>query len=138
MVDNASPPLTDSGSLEQSTSPPPSAHNLDRSICEFESFEYKADGNVFHAAYPRDDAAPSIAVVSALAVISDTDPTAIEPLQSAVDTDALDALLARHFADGKDVDVTFAVDGHDVTVASGGRLSVWPPEASESPHADDD
>lgn len=133
MSDKGSLQATDSRSAEPSASPPtPGVHNLDRSVCAFDSFEYQADGNVFHATYTSDTTDASVAVVSALATVTDTDPVAIGPLHSAVDTDALDSLFAREPGDDNDVSVTFAFDGHDVTVHSGGALSVHPPDASDS------
>lgn len=134
MSDHGSLPLADSGTSEQSTPTvaTPGTHNLDRSVCAFDSFEYRADGNAFHATCASPATDPCVAVVSALAVVTDTDPTTVDPLHETVDTDALDALLARNPVDGCDISVAFTVDGHDVTVTSGGALTVRPPEPTDS------
>ena len=133
MSDQGTFQISDSQSAEPSASPPtPGVHNLDRSVCEFDSFAYQADENVFHATYAPETTEPSIAVVSALAAVTDTDPLGMEPLGSAVDTDALDSLLAEEPGEDCDASVTFAFDGHDVTAHSGGSLSVHPPDASDA------
>lgn len=133
MSDHGSLPLDDSSPSEQSASSPPTpgTHNLDRSVCAFDSFEFRADRNVFHATYPSHATDPSIAVVSVLAAVTDTDPMAIGPLHAAVDTDALDAILTEGPVDGSEVEIAFTFRGHDVTVCTGGTLSVRPPEAPE-------
>lgn len=127
-------PLADSPPSEQSTSSPPTpgVHNLARSVCAFDSFEYEADGHVFRGTYPSHVTDPSIAVVSALAAVTDTDPMAIGPLHDAVDTDALDAILTQGPVEGSDVEVSFTVDDHDVTLGTGGTLSIRPPEATDA------
>lgn len=134
MSDHGSLPLADSGTSEQSTPTvaTPGTHNLDRSVCAFDCFEYDADENAFHATFDSTAAAPSLAVASALAVVTDTDPMAVEPLHDTVDTDALDAILTRGPVDGSGVTTTFTVDGHDVTLETGGRLTVRPPEVTDS------
>jgi len=137
MSDNGSLPLPNTGTSDQSApaSPAPGVHNLERSVCAFDSFEYEADGNTFHATYDGDAVVASIAVVSALAVVTDTAPVAVDPLQSAVDADALNALVARD--GGGDVSVRFAIAGHDVTVEADGALSVQLPAGSEPSHDTD-
>lgn len=134
MSDQDSLPPTDSSPPEQATfaTATPGAHNLDRSVCAFDSFEYEADGHVFRATWPSNVTDSSTAVVSAVAVATDTDPMAIGPLHDAVDTDALDDILARDGAGDSDVEVAVTVDGHDVTVGSGGTLTVRPPEATDA------
>lgn len=133
MSDQGTFQISDSPLSEPSASPPtPGAHNLDRSVCAFDSFEYEADEHTFHATYAGDTTDPSIAVVSALAAVTDTDPLALGPLGTAVDADALDSLLALESGDDGDVSVTFAIDGHDVSVHSGGALCVQPQDATDA------
>jgi hypothetical protein len=76
----------------------------------------------------------SEAVVSAVADVSDTDPVpdpagdgaaALDPLFTAVDPDALDAVFGGGSrADGANGRITFAYSGHEVSVHSEGRVSV--------------
>jgi len=131
MSDQDSLPAADVSPREQSAPAPPTpgAHNLDRSVCAFDCFEYEADGHVFRATWASHATAPSIAVVSALAVVTDTDPMAVDPLHDAVDTDALDTVLTQGPVGGSDVSVTFTVRGHEVTARSDGTLTVRPPDA---------
>jgi hypothetical protein len=134
MSDQNSLPAADSAPCEQSppATPTPGVHNPDRSVCTFDSFECEADGHVFRATWPSHVTDPSIAVVSALAVVTDTDPMAVGPLHDAVDTDALDTLLTRGPVGGSGVSIAFSVAGHEVTVNTGGTLSVRPPQADDS------
>lgn len=66
-----------------------------------------------------DGPAPSVAVIEAIAELSDADPTDLSTegvvLYDHVDPDALDALVADH--DG-DLDVSLSVAGYDVSVDS--------------------
>lgn len=125
-------PSADSPSSEQPLSPPtPGAHNTEQSVFALDSVEYGADETVLHATYSSHRTDPSIAVVSALAAVTDTDPMALGPLHDAVDTDALDAILTQGPDDGSDVEVSFTVAGHVVTVHTGGTLTVRPQTATD-------
>lgn len=131
MSDQGTLPVTNSPPSDQSApgAPSPGGHNLDRSVCSFDCFEYDGEQQAFYATFDSTDTDPSVAVASALAAVTDTDPTAIEPLHATIDTDALDDILHREPADGAGVTVTFTVDGHTVTLETGGTLSVCLPDA---------
>lgn len=77
---------------------------------------------------------PSIAVVTAVSAAEDVDPTALEPLHDAVDTDALDR-LADHCQDrdrgSGDARVTFSYAGYEVELDYAGRIRLVPLEQSE-------
>ncbi|SEW22593.1 HalOD1 output domain-containing protein [Halobacterium jilantaiense] len=131
MSDQGTLPATNSTPSDQSVpgAPTPGGHNLDRSVCSFDYFEYDGEKAVFYATFDSTDTDPSLAVASAVAVVTNTDPTAIEPLHTTIDTDALDAILTRGPVDGADVTVTFTVEGHTVQLETGGTLSVCLPDA---------
>ena len=83
---------------------------------------------VIRAEFDWSSKAPSTAVVEAVAIASDREPTAIEPLYGAVDPGALDALVRSNGtgSEGADATVSFSFDGHDVTVNSDGTVVVRP------------
>ena len=79
------------------------------------------------AAYDWSTTEPSWAVVQAVAVATDTDPTELVPLYDSVDTDALDALLLRaRNGNNSPVSVSFSFAGRSVTVDSDGDVVVRP------------
>ena len=86
-----------------------------------------ADG-VIRAAFDWSSEDPTTAVVEAVAIAADREPTAIEPLYGAVDPDALDALVRSNgtAAEGADATVSFPFAGHDVTVRGDGTVVVRP------------
>lgn len=84
---------------------------------------------VVSARWDESDSA-SLAVVSAVASASGTDPTALPPLQETVDADALDTLAANRSGSGGSTRVSFAYAGWAVLVDSGGIVEVWPRHSS--------
>ncbi|WP_255196534.1 HalOD1 output domain-containing protein [Halorarius litoreus] len=89
-----------------------------------------ADG-VIQAEFDWSSLAPSIAVIEAVAIAADREPTALDPLHEAVDTDALNALLTpreKHPTDGITT-VSFEFAGRTVTVQSNGEVVVRPGES---------
>lgn len=78
--------------------------------------------------FDRASKAPSAAVVEAVAIASDREPTAIEPLYGAVDPDALDALVRSNGTGSQDAHATvsFSFAGHSVTVHGDGTVVVRP------------
>lgn len=86
-----------------------------------------ADG-VIQAEFDWSAKAPSNAVVEAVAIASDREPTAVEPLYESVDPDALDALVGSNGTDSEDgeASVSFEHAGHVVTVHSDGSVVVRP------------
>ena len=86
--------------------------------------------HVNHRTMPTREPRPSIRVVRAVAAYTDTDPLELQPLQEAIDAEALDALFAptdRRQLPGPGR-VQFVYEGHEVTVFSDGTVDV-----SESP-----
>lgn len=116
-------PSASSGAAISAESPHGETPALDRCICDFESFDYDADDGAYRVLYDPEDVAPSTAVISAVAALTDTDPLDIEPLHSAIDPDALDTIATDQPAEG-DLKVTFNLDSHAVTVKSSGSLQI--------------
>jgi hypothetical protein len=75
----------------------------------------------------RDAHTPSTAVVEAVALATGRDPLELPLLQEALDTDALDALVA-HSADAS-TRISFTYGGVDVVVDSAGSIVVWTDES---------
>lgn len=77
---------------------------------------FDADRECFQATYDSKRDSPSLAVVATVATALGRDPLAMTPLQSILDTDALDTLAAES-ANGCDR-VTFCYEGVEVTATS--------------------
>lgn len=89
-----------------------------------------ADG-VIRTEYDWSSLAPSTAVIEAVAIAANREPTTLEPLEETISTDALNALLAPrkdHSADGITT-VSFEFAGQTVTVQSNGAVVVRPSES---------
>ena len=84
---------------------------------------------------PERDTSPSAAVVEGLAAVSDVRPTALTPLYSSVDTDALDQLISASVErSGSDEQVVgFSVDDWNVFVRGDGRIRVCDPSGPAEP-----
>lgn len=74
--------------------------------------------------YDTAETRPSMAVVAGLSRVLDLEPTAFEPLQRTVDTDALDTLLES--ADSDTLQITFQVPEHTVVISGDGVVTVAP------------
>ena len=66
----------------------------------------------------------SVVIAQEIAAVEGTDPMELEPLYSAVDTDALDALLRN--SDAPDLTVEFSYSGHTVRVEGPGQVEILP------------
>jgi len=84
-----------------------------------------AEDSPYRVSYDTPAKRPSQAVVEAISEATDRSLTEIGPLYSAIDPEALDELFRgddrRGVPTGR---VTFALDGHEVTVQSGGVVEV--------------
>ncbi|WP_135852397.1 HalOD1 output domain-containing protein [Halorussus salinus] len=84
-----------------------------------------AEDSPHRVSYDTPAKRPSQAVVEAVSEVTDTNLTDIGPLYSAIDPEALDKLFRRDDGRGAPTGrVTFALDGHEVTVRSGGVVEV--------------
>ncbi len=86
---------------------------------------YHEDDTVYRVEYDRSVDTPSMAVVAAVAAITRTDPMDLDPLHSAIDTDALDDLFTAtdHRRWGW---VVFRFNGFEITASSCGTIEVNP------------
>ncbi len=85
---------------------------------------------------PETDAA-SQAVVTAVAALADTDPSALSPLYDVVEPDAIDSLCehAQRVGDGTVHRLWFGYEGFDVCVRSDGQIRVLESSSTASQHA---
>lgn len=95
-----------------------------------DTIDYDSDTDTYRASFDSATDSVPMAVLSTVATVAETDPTALQSLHSVVDPDALDALMrpAADTPERGDVHVSFTLDGHDVTVHSYGIVAVQPPE----------
>ena len=86
------------------------------------------NGSLFREMDPSESC--SMAVVRAVAAVSNRESTKMAPLYESIDTDALDALLVKRgrFRRESGVEISFSYERQDVTVSSDGRLIVKPSE----------
>jgi len=92
------------------------------------TLEYDEKTGRYRATYDHGQDFPSEVIIHAVAAVSNTSPTDLEPLYSVIDPDALDSLCAsltqgRHEGDAR---VTFAFHGHTVALNSYGVVEVAP------------
>lgn len=97
----------------------------ERSFCTFESFDYDASEDTYRVLFDPETVDPSTAVVSALAVISDTDPVDLEPLYNVIDPDCLDSIASKQPSAG-DVEIAFRLNGYAVEAKSSGSIEFTP------------
>lgn len=91
---------------------------------EVEMVEYCRDSATIRAQFDLEETPASMAIVATLANVTDTDPTDMRPLYSAVDPDAVDALVRAQPGAHGDTHVTFTHEGHEVRVASYGVVTI--------------
>jgi hypothetical protein len=97
----------------------------DERVDERPSHPTETDGESYRVSYDTPAKRPSQAVVEAVSEATDTGLTDIGPLYSAIDPEALDELFQRDGGRGVPTGrITFALDGHEVTVRSGGVVEV--------------
>ncbi|WP_232686706.1 HalOD1 output domain-containing protein [Halobacterium zhouii] len=89
--------------------------------------EYYGQPETHRFKFDQGGTPPSLAVVASLSEVTERDPIDIEPLNTAVDPDALDSLL--HFDDTPDegVSVSFTLEAYTVAVYSDGVVEITPP-----------
>lgn len=116
--------------------PDPSAktasHIHGASLCEFDSFEYDSTTDTYRASYDSRVTSPSTAVWNAVAFASETDPLAMEQLQTKVDPDSLDELVSGDKPTDGNPRITFEFQGCTVNASSSGDLEVKPPQPTNS------
>lgn len=93
---------------------------------ELQPVASSTDADCHRFEYDRDTTAASMAVIAALSEVSETDPLALQPLQSTIDGDALDALLSEREAESDDIEITLQIETYTVTVYGDGEIAVSP------------
>lgn len=90
----------------------------ERTGVELQAFDLDAASGTYQAVYDPATTKPGMAVIALFVEILDQDPTKMNPLQAAVDTEALDTLLAATDSDSTGVTVSFTYEAHAVTVSN--------------------
>lgn len=93
---------------------------------ELDSVQYHPNSETYRFEYDQNTTPPGMAVVAALSEVTDTDPTALEPIHASVDTDALHTLVEDRDGANGDVQVTWTHEEYTVTVHSYGVVAVAP------------
>ena len=99
---------------------------------ELESLEFDRESNTYRARYDRDATAASMAVIAAVSNVLGVDPVELDPLHYTVDTGALDELVRRRDAPNGSVDVSFTVEGYEITVHGNGVVTLSPPDSDRA------
>lgn len=102
---------------------------------ELQSLGYRPETDAHLFGYDSDETPPSMALVSALSTVLDVDPNAIDPIQRAVDVEALDTLLTERDDALEAVAVTLRHAGRVVTIDSNGGVRI---ESTETGRVDVD
>ncbi|ADB62917.1 hypothetical protein Htur_4082 (plasmid) [Haloterrigena turkmenica DSM 5511] len=89
---------------------------------------YDTTTDTFHARFNPEQTNPSKAVILALAEVTRTDLSKMEPLFSEIDPNALDTILGSHLSETATEarKVTFQYQNHLVFVTGSGTLTVFP------------
>jgi len=99
-------------------------------VDSIEAIHFDADHHVFRADYDTAEDSVTLATVAVVATAQDRDPADLAPLQSAVDTDALDALFSTaESPTANSCRLTFEYEGFEVTVFSEGAVEAVPAQA---------
>lgn len=103
------------------------------SVEKNEEVEYCPETDTYRASFDSDSKSVCEAVVSTVAVISETRPTELPPLYSVIDPDALETVVESTGPgpSSSDTHVSFTFDGYTVTVHSYGIVAVRPAGANE-------
>lgn len=124
MTQPNSTPSSNTRDIDHRTADGAAPYAPERSFCRFDSFEYRPEESRYRASYDRGVIPASTAVISAMAVASDTDPLDIEPLYSTIDPDALDALVASGGSNEGNTGLTFDHHGFEVMVSVDGSITL--------------
>ncbi|WP_226482050.1 HalOD1 output domain-containing protein [Natrinema amylolyticum] len=99
---------------------------------ELESLEFDRESGTYRAQYDRDATAASMAVIAAVSNVLSVDPVELDPLHYTVDTDALDELVRRRDTPHGSVDVSFTIEGCEITVSSNEVVTLSPPDSERA------
>ena len=90
---------------------------------ELEEFTHEPATDTYRGRYNPETTTASMAVIAALSEVLEIEEEQLEPLQSAIDCDALNTLASRATATSV-VSVTFAYAGYTVSLANDGVISL--------------
>ncbi|ELY68711.1 HalOD1 output domain-containing protein [Natrinema versiforme] len=91
-----------------------------------DSSGYDPTSDTYHTRFDGGSNTVVVAIVEAVAAVTNREPTALSPLYDTVDPEALTDLVTA--ARDQPIDVTIAYEGCHVTVSSDGSVVVEPPE----------
>ncbi|WP_226008042.1 HalOD1 output domain-containing protein [Natrinema salinisoli] len=96
-------------------------------VSSMDNVEFDVDEDTFRAEYDSSRDQPSLAVVAAVAGVSNTEPEELTPLHSVVNTSALNDLFSpTGNARQRNGCLSFSYEGFDVTVFGEGTVEVSP------------
>ena len=85
--------------------------------------------NTHHVHYdPGGDAAPSVALITAVADLADADPLELPPLYETIDPDTIDEFVGSDELPDVAGTVAFTYEGYEVTVHASGLFEIVPVE----------
>lgn len=91
------------------------------------SIQFDTEREVLRATYDSSRDSPCLAVVAVVATVDNGDVFDLAPLESVIDTDALENLFSgTATGDRRSAEVTFTYEGCDVTVSNHGLIEVKP------------
>lgn len=86
--------------------------------------EYEVESETYYT-YHEPGGSMAETVVRAVATVSGTEPTDMEPLTETVDPDALDRIVSSFPADRR-WNLTFSFHGYEVSIEASGRVELSP------------
>jgi len=89
-----------------------------------EAVEYVVGSGTVRTQSDQEKTPASMAVITTLADVRDTDTVDLTPLHSTVDPEESDSLVRVHNEANGDTHVTFTHDGHAITVHSYGMVAI--------------
>lgn len=93
--------------------------------------EFDVESELFRATYDSTRESTSLAVVAVVATALGEEPHALSPLQTVIDTDALDKLATESATGSGDCDsISFSYEGFAVTITSEGVIEAAPLESA--------
>lgn len=102
-----------------------------------EDVEYSLESGTVRTWFDQEKTPASTAVIASLAEVLDTDPVELSPLNSAVDLEALDALVQVRRGTTEDIHITFTHEGHEIRVHSYGVITISLPEPDPATEKDE-
>lgn len=87
----------------------------------WDAIEYDSETDTYRVSYDGTESI-SMAIISTVATISDTDSLHSAPLYAAVDPDALNDLVST--SNGNDLQITFTYNGYHIEVDGSGHIAL--------------